>query len=45
MTEANYTPRLKTRYQDEIRGKLSEQFGYENVMQICLLYTSDAADE
>ena len=34
MTEANYTPRLKTRYQDEIRGKLSEQFGYENVMQI-----------
>ena len=34
MTEANYTPRLTTRYQDEIRGKLSEQFGYENVMQI-----------
>ncbi|MGV0431688.1 50S ribosomal protein L5 [Corynebacterium sp. 20_84] len=34
MTESNYTPRLKTRYQDEIRGKLSEQFGYENVMQI-----------
>ena len=34
MTEANYTPRLKTRYQDEIRGKLSEQFGYDNVMQI-----------
>ena len=34
MTEANYTPRLKTRYKDDIRGKLSEEFGYENVMQI-----------
>ena len=36
MTESttNYTPRLKTRYQDEIRGKLSEEFGYDNVMQI-----------
>ena len=48
MTESttNYTPRLKTRYKDEIRGKLSEEFGYDNVMQIpgltkiCLLYTS-----
>ncbi|EFK54996.1 50S ribosomal protein L5 [Corynebacterium genitalium ATCC 33030] len=35
MTEIqNYTPRLKTRYQDEIRGKLAEEFGYDNVMQI-----------
>ena len=34
MSEANYTPRLKTRYKDEIRGKLSEEFGYDNVMQI-----------
>jgi len=36
MTESttNYTPRLKTRYKDEIRGKLSEEFGYDNVMQI-----------
>lgn len=35
MTEATqYTPRLKTRYQDEIRTKLNDQFGYDNVMQI-----------
>ena len=33
------TPRLKTKYRDEIRGALQEQFQY------CLLYTSDAADE
>ena len=30
----NYTPRLKTRYQDEIRTKLNDEFSYENVMQI-----------
>ena len=30
----NYTPRLKTRYQDEIRGKLNDEFHYDNVMQI-----------
>ncbi|MDK8880134.1 50S ribosomal protein L5 [Corynebacterium sp. MSK008] len=35
MTEATqYTPRLKTRYQDEIRTKLNDQFSYDNVMQI-----------
>lgn len=35
MTEATqYTPRLKTRYQDEIRAKLNDEFSYENVMQI-----------
>ena len=36
MTESiqNYTPRLKTRYQDEIRGKLNDEFHYDNVMQI-----------
>ena len=36
MTESiqNYTPRLKTRYQDEIRTKLNDEFSYENVMQI-----------
>ncbi|HEX8519229.1 MAG TPA: 50S ribosomal protein L5 [Pseudonocardia sp.] len=27
-------PRLKQRYRDEIRGGLTEQFGYGNVMQI-----------
>jgi large subunit ribosomal protein L5 len=27
-------PRLKQRYQDEIKGSLQEQFGYGNVMQV-----------
>jgi large subunit ribosomal protein L5 len=27
-------PRLKQRYQDEIKGSLLEQFGYANVMQV-----------
>ncbi|OFI55626.1 50S ribosomal protein L5, partial [Corynebacterium diphtheriae] len=30
----NYTPRLKTRYREEIRTKLNDEFSYENVMQI-----------
>lgn len=30
----NYTPRLKTVYRDEIRQKLTEKYGYENVMQV-----------
>ena len=36
MTESiqNYTPRLKTRYQDEIRTKLNDEFSYDNVMQV-----------
>ncbi|MFE9767719.1 50S ribosomal protein L5 [Streptomyces sp. NPDC005808] len=28
------TPRLKTKYREEIAGKLLEEFSYENVMQI-----------
>ncbi|MEV0256520.1 50S ribosomal protein L5 [Streptomyces sp. NPDC018029] len=28
------TPRLKTKYRDEIKDKLREEFSYENVMQI-----------
>ncbi|MFH8795646.1 50S ribosomal protein L5 [Streptomyces sp. NPDC017941] len=28
------TPRLKTKYRDEIKAKLQEEFSYENVMQI-----------
>ncbi|MFX0539494.1 50S ribosomal protein L5 [Ornithinimicrobium sp. Y1847] len=28
------TPRLKTRYQDEIKATLTEQFGFENPMQV-----------
>ena len=29
-----YSPRLKTRYQDEIVPALMKQFGYSNVMQV-----------
>jgi len=31
---ATTSPRLKTRYREEIAGKLRDQFKYENVMQI-----------
>jgi len=31
---SDYTPRLKTKYLDQIRGKLTEQFGYTNPMQV-----------
>lgn len=31
---ATTTPRLKTKYREEIAGKLREEFSYENVMQI-----------
>ena len=30
----NYTPRLKARYRSEIVDALTEQFGYDNVMQV-----------
>ena len=30
----NYTPRLKTRYREEIKKALNEEFKYDNVMQI-----------
>ena len=30
----NYTPRLKTRYREEIRKTLNDEFNYDNVMQI-----------
>ncbi len=32
--DANVAPRLRTRYQDEIRAALSSQFGFTNPMQI-----------
>ena len=44
-------PRLKARYREEIVPELREEFSFSNIMQvptvtkICLLYTSDAADE
>ncbi|MFE2555258.1 50S ribosomal protein L5 [Streptomyces sp. NBC_00090] len=31
---ATTTPRLKTKYREEIAGKLREEFSYENVMQV-----------
>ncbi|MFD7502542.1 50S ribosomal protein L5 [Streptomyces sp. NPDC001700] len=34
MTATTTAPRLKTRYREEIQGKLQEQFSIENVMQI-----------
>ncbi len=33
-SEAAVKPRLKTRYNDEVRAALQEQFGFGNVMQI-----------
>src|SRR6202011_4471907 len=34
MPEAHYTPRLRIFFNDVVRGKLTEQFGYKNVMQV-----------
>jgi large subunit ribosomal protein L5 len=34
MAETAYVPRLRVEYDKKIRGKLTEQFGYANVMQV-----------
>ena len=34
MADTATAPRLKARYQDEIKGSLQDQFGYPNVMQV-----------
>ena len=34
MAETAYVPRLRTQFDREIRGKLTEQFGYGNIMQV-----------
>ena len=34
MAEANYQPRLRKHYNDAVRGKLIEQFGYKNPMEV-----------
>lgn len=34
MAEARYTPRLKARYETDIRPKLVEEFGYKNPMEV-----------
>lgn len=37
MAEAAYTPRLKTLYDDVIRGKLVEEFSYKNAMEVPMI--------
>jgi large subunit ribosomal protein L5 len=34
MAEQAYIPRLKKQYQDVIKGELTKEFGYQNVMQV-----------
>ncbi len=34
MADANYIPRLRQQYDDAVRGKMQEEFGYKNPMQI-----------
>ena len=34
MAETAYIPRLREQFDKEIRGKLTEQFGYANVMEV-----------
>ena len=34
MAEEKYVPRLKTKYRNEVRAKLTEQFGYTNPMLV-----------
>jgi large subunit ribosomal protein L5 len=34
MAETHYVPRLRTAYDEVVRGKLTEQFGYKNPMQV-----------
>lgn len=34
MAEEKYVPRLKTKYNDEVKKELQDRFGYKNVMEI-----------
>ena len=34
MAEVAYTPRLRTLYDDTVKGRLVEQFGYQNSLQV-----------
>ena len=34
MAEQTYTPRLKQQYLDVLKGELTKEFGYKNVMQV-----------
>ena len=38
LDQANYTPRLKALFKDQIRAALKEEFGYKNDMQIPTLH-------
>ena len=31
---ASYSPRIKKLYLEEVRGKMKDEFGYSNIMQI-----------
>ncbi len=37
MAETHNVPRLRTHFDDVVRGKLTEQFGYKNPMQVPIL--------
>ncbi len=37
MAEIAYVPRLRAQFDQEIRGKLIEQFGYTNALQVPVL--------
>jgi large subunit ribosomal protein L5 len=37
MAETAYVPRLRAQFDKEIRGKLVEQFGYTNALQVPVL--------
>jgi large subunit ribosomal protein L5 len=37
MAETQYTPRLRQHYEDAVRAKLVEQFGYKNRMEVPVL--------
>ena len=34
MADTNYVPRLRKHYDDAVRGKMLEQFGYKNPMEV-----------
>ena len=38
-TTVRTAPRLKTKYRDDIKSALQEQFSYGNVMQVPVSYT------
>ena len=45
MAEEKYVPRFKTKYNDEVRAKLIEQFGYTNPMCVAKIEKIVIEDE